>query len=150
VVNENKNKFITDCPNTYFWHYDGIWYFYSSVLVFAQNNQTNTATSSGGNQTTTNVTPAGKQATRIINQTSIPANQTTTTIQQKTEPVGNIPLPGGNKTVLSPPGSQAKLPAVSNKTTVTPTGKASTTIINQTSIPINVTTTNATSAAKQP
>jgi uncharacterized protein (UPF0333 family) len=105
----------------------------ASVLVFAQNNQTKTASSSGGNQTT-NVTPTGKQATRIINQTSIPANQTTTIIQQKTEPVGNIPLPSGNKTVLSPPGSQAKLPAVSNKTTVTPTGKASTTIINQTSI----------------
>jgi len=27
--------------------------------------------------------PAGKQATKIINQTSIPANQTTTTVQTK-------------------------------------------------------------------
>jgi hypothetical protein len=66
---------------------------------------------------TTNVTPAGKQATKIINQTSIPANQTTTTIQKKTEPVGNVPI-SGNQTKLSPPGSQAKLPAVSNKTTL--------------------------------
>jgi hypothetical protein len=120
------------------------------VVVFAQKNQTNTgAPSSSGNQTTTNVTPAGKQATKIINQTSIPANQTTTTIQKKTEPVGNVPIPG-NKTVLSPPGSQAKLPAVSNKTTVTPTGQATTTTINQTSTPLNVTSTNATTAAKQP
>ena len=49
----------------------------ASVVVFAQKNQTKT-----------NVTPAGKQATKIINQTSIPANKTTTTIQKKTEPVG--------------------------------------------------------------
>jgi hypothetical protein len=110
----------------------------ASVIVFAQKNQT-----------TTNVTPAGKQATKIINQTSIPANQTTTTIQKKTEPVANVPI-SGNQTKISPPGSQAKLPAVSNKTTVTPAGQATTTTINQTSTPLNVTTTNATTAAKQP
>jgi hypothetical protein len=121
----------------------------ASVVVFAQKNQTKTASSSG-NQTTTNVTPAGKQATRIINQTSIPANQTTTTIQKKTEPVGNIPIPSSNQLKLSPPGSQAKLPPVSNKTTVTPAGKATTTVINQTSTPLNVTSTNATNATKQP
>ena len=125
----------------------------ASVVVFAQQkNQTKTGASSpsGGNQTTTNVAPAGKEATRIINQTSIPANQTTTSIQKKTEPVGNVPIPTGNQLKLSPPGSQAKLPAVSNKTSVTPTGKATTTIINQTSTPLNVTSTNATTAAKQP
>jgi hypothetical protein len=110
----------------------------ASVVVFAQKNQT-----------TTNVTPAGKQATKIINQTSIPANQTITTVQKKSEPVGNVPIPG-NQTKLSPPGSQATLPPVSNKTTTTPTGKAATTIINQTSTPLNVTSTNATTAAKQP
>jgi hypothetical protein len=122
----------------------------ASVVVFAQKNQTNTGASSSGNQTTTNVAPAGKEATRIINQTSIPANQTTTTVQKKTEPVGNVPIPSSNQLKLSPPGSQAKLPSVSNKTTVTPTGKATTTIINQTSTPLNVTSTNATTAAKQP
>ena len=121
----------------------------ASVVVFAQKNQTKTASSSG-NQTTTNVTPAGKEATRIINQTSIPANQTTTTIQKKTEPVGNIPIPSSNQLKLSSPGSQAKLPAVSNQTTVTPIGKATTTVINQTSTPLNVTSTNATTATKQP
>jgi len=110
----------------------------ASVVVFAQKNQTKT-----------NVTPAGKQATKIINQTSIPANKTTTTIQKKTEPVGKVPLPS-NQTKLSPPGSQAKLPPVSNKTTTTPTGKATTTIVNKTSTPINVTSTNASTAAKQP
>ena len=110
----------------------------ASVVVSAQKNQTKT-----------NVTPAGKQATKIINQTSIPANKTTTTIQKKTEPVGKVPLPS-NQTKLSPPGSQAKLPPVSNKTTTTPTGKATTTIINKTSTPINVTSTNASTAAKQP
>jgi len=125
----------------------------ASVVVFAQQkNQTKTGASSpsSGNQTTTNVAPAGKEATRIINQTSIPANQTTTTVQKKTEPVGNVPLPSGNQAKLSPPGSQPKLPAVSNKTTVTPAGQATTTTINQTSTPLNVTSTNATTAAKQP
>ena len=102
------------------------------------------------NQTTTNVAPAGQQATKIINQTSIPANQTSTTVQKKTEPVGNVAIPSNNQLKLSPPGSQAKLPSVSNKTTVTPTGEATTTIINQTSTPLNVTSTNATTAAKQP
>jgi hypothetical protein len=111
----------------------------ASLVVFAQKNQT-----------TTNVTPAGQQATKIINQTSIPANQTTTTVQKKTESVGNVTLPNGNETKLSPPGSQAKLPALSNQTSVAPTGKATTTIINQTSTPLNVTSTNATTAAKQP
>jgi hypothetical protein len=111
----------------------------ASVAVFAQKNQT-----------TTNVAPAGKQATKIINQTSVPANQTTTSIQKKSEPVGNVSLPSGNQTKLSPPGSQAKLPPVSNQTTTTPIGKASTTVINQTSTPLNVTSTNATTAAKQP
>ena len=110
----------------------------ASAVVFAQKNQTKT-----------NVTPAGKQATKIINQTSIPANKTTTTIQKKTESVGKVSLPG-NQTKLSPPGSQAKLPPVSNKTTIAPAGKATTTIINKTSTPINVTSTNATTAAKQP
>jgi hypothetical protein len=110
----------------------------ASVVVFAQKNQTKT-----------NVTPAGKQATKIINQTSIPANKTTTTIQKKTEPVGKVPLPS-NQTKLSPPGSQAKLPPVGNKTTTAPTGKATTTIVNKTSTPINVTSTNASTAAKQP
>jgi len=123
----------------------------ASVVVFAQKNQTDTgASSSSGNQTTTNVAPAGKEATRIINQTSVPANQTTTTVQKKTEPVGNVPIPSSNQLKLSPPGSQAKLPSVSNKTTVTPTGQATTTTINQTSTPLNVTSTNATTAAKQP
>src|SRR3569623_1276792 len=105
----------------------------ASLVVIAQKNQT-----------TTNVTPAGQQATKIVNQTSIPANQTTTTVQKKTESVGNVSLPSGNQTKLSPPGSQAKLPALSNQTSVTPTGKATTTTINHTSTPLNVTSTNAT------
>jgi hypothetical protein len=54
----------------------------ASQVVFAQKNQI-----------TTNVAPSGKEATRIINQTSIPANQTTTTVQKKTESVGNVPVP---------------------------------------------------------
>ena len=41
-----------------------------SLVVFAQKNQTKpgaaSSSSSSGNQTTTNVTPSGKQATRIL------------------------------------------------------------------------------------
>jgi hypothetical protein len=62
----------------------------------------------------------------------------------------NVPIPSSNQLKLSPPGSQAKLPAVSNKTTITPAVQATTTTINQTSTPLNVTSTNATTAAKQP
>ena len=53
----------------------------ASIFVFAQNDQTKTL-SSGGNQTTTNATPAGNQATKIINQSSIHANKTTTTTKE--------------------------------------------------------------------
>ncbi|MGB8024421.1 MAG: hypothetical protein WCF06_08895 [Nitrososphaeraceae archaeon] len=78
-----------------------------------------------------------EQATKIFNQTSRPVNQTTTTIEKKTEPVGKVPLPS-NQTKLSPIGNLAKLPPMSNKTTVTPTGKVTTTVIDKTSTPINV------------
>ena len=81
------------------------------LTAIAQKNQTKA--SSNSNQTA--VTPAGKQVTKIINQTNIPANQTSTTVEKKTEPVGKTPLPV-NQTKISPPSSQAKLPTVSNKT----------------------------------
>ena len=109
-----------------------------SAIVFAQKNQTKI-----------NVTSVGKGATKIINQTSVPATQTTITVQKKTESVKNIPLPG-NQTKLLPTNSQVKLLPVSNKTTITPTGKATTTIINETSTPINVISTKSSTVAKQP
>jgi hypothetical protein len=48
--------------------------------AFAQKNQTK-ASFSNSNQKT--ITPAGKQASKIINQTNIPANKTTTTIKKR-------------------------------------------------------------------
>jgi hypothetical protein len=47
-----------------------------------------TKASSNSNQTA--VTPADKQATKIINQTNIPSNQTSTTVEKKTELVGKL------------------------------------------------------------
>ena len=120
-MDDEKNNLVSNYHNTCFWYYVDIcrcvWSFSCRVCTKESNkNKCNTS---------------GKQATKIINQTSIPANKTTTTIQKKTESVGKVPLPS-NQTKLSPPGSQAKLPPVSNKTTTTPTGKATTTIINKT------------------
>jgi hypothetical protein len=55
-------------------------------LTAVQKNQTKA--SSDSNQTA--VTPACKQATKIINQTNIPANQTSTIVEKKTEPVEEL------------------------------------------------------------
>src|SRR4051794_27264207 len=103
----------------------------SAVVVFAQKNQTK-ASSSSNNSNQTTMTPAGKQSTKIINQTTIPANQTSTTIGKTAKPIETTPLSvSQTKKNLSPSNIQAKLPPVSNKTTVTPAGKATTTVINQ-------------------
>lgn len=56
------------------------------LTAIAQKNQTKA--SSNSNRTA--VTPAGKQATKIINQTNISANQTSTTVKKKTEPVEEL------------------------------------------------------------
>jgi hypothetical protein len=123
-----------------------------TIVVFAQKNQTKApspSSSSNSNQTT--VTPAGKQATKIINQTTIPANQTSTTIEKTAKPVEKTPLSvNQTKNLSSSSSTQAKLPPVSNKTEVTPAGKATTTVINQTSTPVNVSTTTTGNATKQP
>jgi hypothetical protein len=108
-----------------------------TVVVFAQKNHTKASSSSNSNQTT--VTPAGKESTKIINQTTIPANQTSTTIEKTAKPVEKTPLSvNQTKNLSSSSSSRAKLPPVSNKTTVTPAGKATTTVINQTTTPVNV------------
>jgi hypothetical protein len=74
-----------------------------------------------------------------VNQTTIPAQQTSVTVNQTQEPAGNQAqlMPLENQTV------QQQLPSLSgleNKTMVQPIGPAITTIVNQTTVPFNQTT----------
>jgi hypothetical protein len=95
-----------------------------SVTAFAQN------------QTETSATLTGQPETGIINQTTIPAEQTNITVEQTTQPVQQQALqPLGN--VSS--GPAANLTELENKTMLKPTGPAITTTVNATQIPFNQT-----------
>ena len=74
----------------------------------------------------------------IANQTTIPAEQTTVTVNQITKPMDQSQLqPLGNQTLTQQPGNLSNL---ENKTLIQPTGPAITTIANKTTIPFNQTT----------
>jgi hypothetical protein len=106
--------------------------------VFAQSNQTTTASPSP-NQTGAQVT--GQPETTVLNKTTIPAQQTNVTVNQTTEPVSPQALqPLEN---LTQSQSAANLSGIENKTMVTPTGNATTTIVNKTSVPFNQTMVSA-------
>ena len=95
-----------------------------SLDVFAQN-KTNTST-----------TITGQPETGIVNQTTIPAQQTNVTVKHTTQPVPQGALqPIGN--VSS--GSGTNLTELGNQTMVKPIGPATTTTINATQIPFNQT-----------
>ena len=102
--------------------------------VYAQNqNQTN-ATS----QNETMATITEKPQTTIANQTTIPAEQTTVTVNQTTKPIDQFQIqPLGNQTLTQQPGNLSNL---ENKTLIQPTGPATTTIANKTTVPFNQTT----------
>jgi len=90
------------------------------------------------NETETAATITGETETSIINQTTIPAEQTNITVEQTTEQVGEQALePLGNLSV----GQPSNLTEIENRTVVEPTGPATTTIVNTTQIPFNQTTT---------
>ncbi len=90
------------------------------------------------NETETAATITGEPETSIINQTTIPAEQTNITVEQTTEQVGEQALePLGNLSV----GQPSNLTEIENRTVVEPTGPATTTIVNTTQIPFNQTTT---------
>ena len=100
--------------------------------VYAQN-QTN-ATS----QNETMATITEKPQTTIANQTTIPAEQTTVTVNQTTKPIDQSQIqPLGNQTLTQQPGNLSNL---ENKTLIQPTGPATTTIANKTTVPFNQTT----------
>ena len=111
-----------------------------SSTAFAQGNQTTAPTaSSSSNQTGAQVT--GQPETTVLNETTIPAQQTNVTVNQTAEPVSPQALqPLEN---LTESQSAANLSGFENKTMVTPTGPASTTLVNKTTVPFNQTMVGA-------
>ena len=109
-----------------------------SLDVFAQN-KTNTST-----------TITGQPETGIVNQTTIPAQQTNITVKQSTQPVPQGAIrPIGNVSSQS----ATNLTELGNQTLVKPIGPATTTTINATRIPFNQTTLeveNQTQGQQQP
>ncbi len=107
-------------------------------IAYAQNNQTS---SSSSNQTTAKVT--GTPQSTILNKTTIPAQQTTVKVNETTKPVGQQSLkPLQNLTQQQP----SNLSGIQNKTMVVPTGKATTTLVNKTTVPFNQTIVKSGSA----
>jgi hypothetical protein len=108
--------------------------------AFAQGNQTTTTgASSSPNQTGAQV--IGPPETTVLNKTTIPAQQTNVTVNQTTKPVSQQALqPLEN---LTQSQAAANLSGFENKTMVTPTGNATTTIVNKTTVPFNQTMVTA-------
>jgi hypothetical protein len=117
----------------------------NSELAFAQNQTANKT--SPQNQSLATVT--GKAQTTTINKTSVPAAQTSVTVNQTTKPVeGQAKLkPLANQTL------QQQVPSLSgikNKTIVQATGPATTTIVNKTTVPFNQTVIGTENSTKSP
>ena len=111
-------------------------------IAYAQNNQTS---SSSSNQTTAKVT--GTPQSTILNKTTIPAQQTTVKVNQTTKPVGQQSLkPLQNLTQQQQQQQPGNLSGIQNKTMVVPTGKATTTLVNKTTVPFNQTMVKSGSA----
>jgi hypothetical protein len=96
---------------------------------------------SNSNETSVNQTGAeiiGKPETTIINKTTIPAQQTTVTVNKTTSSLDQSALqPLQNQTMTEAP---ADLSAFKNKTVLQPTGEAQTTMVNKTTVPFEQTT----------
>jgi hypothetical protein len=108
-------------------------------VAFAQSNQTPPSPSPSPNQTGAQVT--GQPETTLLNKTTIPAQQTNVTVNQTSEPVSPQALqPLEN---LTQSQSAANLSGIENKTMVTPTGNATTTVVNKTTVPFNQTMVSA-------
>ena len=108
---------------------------------------------SNSNETSVNQTRAeiiGKPETTIINKTTIPAQQTTVTVNKTPPSLDQSALqPLQNQTMAEAP---ADLSAFENKTVLQPTGEAQTTMVNKTTVPFEQTTVegiNQTQAQQQ-
>ena len=100
--------------------------------VLAQSNSND----SSSNQTRAEIT--GKPETTIINKTTIPAQQTTVTVNETTSSLDKSALqPLQNQTMAEAP---VDLSAFKNKTVLQPTGEAQTTMLNKTTVPFEQTT----------
>ena len=117
----------------------------SFILILApygltNNNASFAQTPNATNQTTANMT--GQPETTILNKTTIPAQKTTVTVNQTSEPTTNQtlqPLENLMNQTQPPPS----LSGIQNKTMVTPTGNATTTVVNKTTVPFNQTMVTA-------
>jgi hypothetical protein len=112
----------------------------SLVLLLSQPSLTNNASfaqaPNATNQTTAAIT--GQPETTVLNKTTIPAQQTTVTVNQTSETITNQSLqPLENLTNQTQP--LPNLSDIQNKTMVTPIGNATTTVVNKTTIPFNQT-----------
>ena len=112
------------------------------VLAIIGNSIQNIALAqSNSNETSVNQTGAeiiGKPETTIINKTTIPAQQTTVTVNKTTSSLDQSALqPLQNQTMAEAP---ADLSAFKNKTVLQPTGEAQTTMVNKTTVPFEQTT----------
>jgi hypothetical protein len=115
-------------------------------ITLAQSNSNSNETS--GNQTRAEIT--GKPETTIVNKTTIPAQQTTVTVNETTSSIDQSALqPLQNQTLGEAP---VDLSAIENKTVLQPTGEAQTTMLNKTTVPFEQTTVegvNQTQAQQQ-
>jgi hypothetical protein len=114
------------------------------VLAIIGNSLQNIAlaqSNSNSNETSVNQTGAeiiGKPETTIINKTTIPAQQTTVTVNKTPSSLDQSALqPLQNQTMTEAP---ADLSAFKNKTVLQPTGEAQTTMVNKTTVPFEQTT----------
>ncbi|HKX97076.1 MAG TPA: hypothetical protein VJL78_04500 [Candidatus Nitrosocosmicus sp.] len=102
--------------------------------VYAQN-QNQTSASNAQNETMATITD--QPQTTIANQTTIPAEQTTVTVNQITQPMDQSQIQQlGNQTFTQQLGNLSNL---ENKTLLQPTGPATTIIVNKTTVPFNQT-----------
>src|SRR5215208_4516925 len=100
--------------------------------VLAQSNSNDTS----GNQTRAEIT--GEPETTIINKTTIPAQQTTVTVNETSSSIDQSALqPLQNQTLGDVP---VDLSGIKNKTVLQPTGEAQTTMLNKTTVPFEQTT----------
>jgi hypothetical protein len=123
----------------------------NSGLVSAQNqtaaNSTSASKTSPQNQTLATIT--GKAQTTTINKTTVPAEQTSVTVNQTSKPLEGKanPQPLSNQTI------QQQVPSLSgikNKTIVQATGPATTTIVNKTTVPYSQTNIGTENITKSP
>lgn len=122
----------------------------SVVLFLAQSGLTSNASFAQApnttNQTSAKIT--GQPEITVLSKTITPAQQTTMTVNQTSEPMTNQALqPLENLTNQTQPLSS--LSGIENKTMVVPTGNATTTVVNKTTIPFNQTTVSGSSNQSQ-